>query len=227
MVRYTHFGEGEYAETEEIIRELLIEAGANLNDENLPLPADQVVDSTFLNFRNGEVTRELYGGYERGRNDLVSGKGGYVHQELYYESVNTIADFEEPDVLDPHVIYFKGPWYVGPENARHAIKTNGFEDSLSIVYSARSVNAVLTSDSGEPYKVRLTVGGDYLTNENKGADVIIGDDGESYLWVTEPKMYSVIENPSWERRQELRMSSNSDDFGLFAFTFGVYEKVTP
>ncbi len=226
IVRYTHFGEGAYSETEEIIRELLIEAGADLNDENLPLPSDQVVDSTFLTSRNGEVTRELYGGYERGSNDLVYGQGGYVRQELYYKSVNTIADFKEPEELDPHVIYFQGPWYIGAESARHAIETNGYEDYLSVVYSARSVNAVLTSDSGEPYRVRLTVGGAYLNDENKGTDVIIGDDGESYLWVTEAKLYNIIENPGWVRREELRMSSNSDDFGLFAFTFGVYEKGT-
>lgn len=226
LVRYTHFGEGAYAETEEIIRELLIEAGADLNDENLPLPADQVVDSTFLTARDGEVTRELYGGYQRGRNDLVNGQGGYVHQELYYQTIDEVADFKEPDELDPHVIYFQGPWHIGGESARHGAETNGYEDYLSLVYSARSVNAVLTSDSGEPYKVRLTVGGDYLTNENKGTDVIIGDGGESYLWVTEAKLYNIIENPSWERREELRMSSNSDDFGLFAFTFGVYERET-
>ena len=224
VVRYTHFGEGAYAETEEIIRQLLIDAGANLNDENLPLPADQMVDPTFLNSRSGEVTRELYAGFQRGRNDLLFGQGGYVHQELYYESVNTIADFEKPDDLDPHVIYFDGPWHIGAESSRHAIETENYEDSLSLVYSARSVNAVLTSPSGEPYKVRLTVGGEYLTDENKGIDVIIDDNGESYLWVTEPKMYSIIENPSWLRRQELKMSSNSDDFGLFAFTFGVYER---
>ena len=42
--------------------------------------------------------------------------------------------------------------------------------------------------------------------------------------VTEPKIYNIIENPEWMRRQELRMSSDSPDFGLFAFTFGSYEK---
>ena len=92
-----------------------------------------------------------------------------------------------------------------------------------MVYSARSVNAVLTSDPGEPYKVRLTVGGDYLTNENKGTDIIIGDDGESYLWVTSPSLYNVISNDSYVWRQNLKMASNSPDFGLFAFTFGVYD----
>ena len=86
-------------------------------------------------------------------------------------------------------------------------------------------NAVLTSESGEDYKVRVTMNGEYLTEENKGEDIIIGPDGESYLSVTEPKMYNILENPSYVRRQVLEMSSNSDDFGLFAFTFGVYQKV--
>ena len=60
----------------------------------------------------------------------------------------------------------------------------------------------------------------------EGTDVIIGDDGESYLWVDEPKMYSVIENPAYVSGVRLQMSSDSDDFGLFAFTFGVYEKAS-
>ena len=85
------------------------------------------------------------------------------------------------------------------------------------------MNAVLTSDSGEPYQVRVTVNGDYLTEENKGADVIIGDDGTSYIEVTTPKLYKIVEHPTWEASQILRLSSMSDDFGLFSFTFGVYE----
>ena len=98
-------------------------------------------------------------------------------------------------------------------------------DYLAPVYSATSVNAVLTSDSGKPYKVRVTVGGDYLTERNKGNDIIIGDDGESYLWVTDPTLYNVINNEAYVRRANLKMSSNSPDFGLFAFTFGVYDTI--
>ena len=70
--------------------------------------------------------------------------------------------------------------------------------------------------------MRLTVNGEYLTEDNKGDDVTIGEGGESYLQVTEPKLYKIIENPTWMARQELRMSSMSDDFGLYSFTFGVY-----
>jgi hypothetical protein len=102
--------------------------------------------------------------------------------------------------------------------------TESFEDYLSLIYSATSVNAVLISESGEPYKVRVTVSDEYLTDANKGSDIVIGEDGESYIWVTTPDLYNVISNDSYVRRENLKMSSNSPDFGLFAFTFGVYDK---
>ena len=198
VVRYTHFGEGGYAETEELIRELLLDTGVTLNDENLPLPEDQTADPTFLNTRGAHVhSGALRWTYHRGQNDLLYGRGGYVGQPEYYQSRDTIFDFQAPDEFEPNLIYLQGPWHIGPESFRHAVDAPDFDDYLALVYSARTVNAVLTSDSGVPYEVRLTVDGEYLTEENKGQDVIIGDDGESYLWVTEPKMYSIVENPTW------------------------------
>ena len=223
VVRYTHFGEGGYAETEDLIRELLAEANPAFVDDSLPLPEDQTLDPVYLTTRDAEVTRELYGGYERGEGDLLYGRGGYVRQVEYYENKDGIADFAIPDELVPHNIYFQGHWRVGPESSTHGRTTESYEDYLSLVYSATAVSAVLTSESGEPYKVRVTVNSDYLTEENKGSDVTIGDDGESYLWVTTPTLYNVISNPSYIRRETLKMSSNSPDFGLFAFVFGVYD----
>ena len=223
VVQYTHFGEGGYAETEDLIRELLAEADPNFLANNLPLPEDQTVDPAFLIARDAEVTRELYGGYERGESDLLFGRGGYVQQMQYFDSKDQVANFSITEDQQPHKIYFEGPWHVGPESSTHGRMTESFEDYLALVYSATSVNAVLTSDSGEPYKVRITVDDEYLTDSNKGSDIIIGDDGESYLWVTSPSLYNVISNGSYVRRQNLKMASNSPDFGLFAFTFGVYD----
>ena len=223
VVRYTHFGEGGYAETEDLIRELLAEADPNFSANNLPLPEDQTVDPAFLIARDAEVTRELYGGYERGESGLLFGRGGYVQQMQYFDSKDQVANFSITEDQQPHKIYFEGPWHVGPESSTHGRMTESFEDYLALVYSATSVNAVLTSDSGEPYKVRITVDDEYLTDSNKGSDIIIGDDGESYLWVTSPSLYNVISNGSYVRRQNLKMASNSPDFGLFAFTFGVYD----
>ncbi|MFQ6028364.1 MAG: hypothetical protein ACE5Q6_12800, partial [Dehalococcoidia bacterium] len=107
--------------------------------------------------------------------------------------------------------------------AKHGRMTEGYEDYIALRYSAKSVNAVLTSDSGEPYKVQVTMDGEFLTEENKGADIMIGENGESFLSVTEPRLYEVVDNPTYVQQRDLRMSSDSENFGLFAFTFGVYQ----
>ena len=223
-VRYTHFGEGKYAETEKKIRELLLETGAEFIGGDLPLPTDRTVDPTYLEYRGAEVTRELYGGYERGYNDFLYGRGGYFKQQAYYNNPNEVVDFEAPDSLDPHQIYLDGPWLVGPESVKHGRATDGNQDTLSMIYSAVSVNAVLTSESGDDYKVRVTVDGDFLTEENKGKDIIIGSGGESYLMVDGARLYEVLANSQYKRRELLTMSSDSPDFGLFAFTFDIYQK---
>ena len=223
VVRYTHFGEGKYAETEEKILELLLETGADVGTKGMQMPQDQQVDSGFNRFVD-EVTPELYAGYQRNYNAALSGRGAYVKQQEYFDSQDTVTNFVTSDDPHPSKIYFHGPWLIEAERAKHARTTDNYEDFIDLKYSAKSVNVVLTSDSGQPYKVRLTVGGEYLTEANKGDDVTIGPDGESYILVTEPRLYALVNNPSYVRRELLRMSSNSDDFGIFAFTFGVYEE---
>ena len=224
VVRYTHWGEGGYAETEEMIRKLLVETDSDfIVKKQTPLD-NYELDPRFL--RTGdEVTRELYLGYTRGETDLVLGRGGYAQQAQYYKNKNKASLFDITEELLPHKVNIQGSWVVGPENITHGRTTDLFEDYLAVVYSATSVNAVLTSDSGKPYKIRITQGDKYLTEKNKGNDIIIGDDGESFLWVTAPTLYNVVKNESYARRETLIMSSNSPDFGLFAFTFGVYDIV--
>ena len=227
-IQYRHFGEGKYAETEEWIRQLLEEGGMAAIDPNLSLPEDQQRDSAF---RLGmDVTRELFAGWKF---TAAQRRGGIGQGDEYLQAARAsseedgyppvVMQFEAPGKLEPNLIYFHGPWAIGPESARHAKITTHHDDYLSLVYSARSVNAVLTSESGEPYEVQITVNGEYLTGENKGDDVIIGEDGVSFLRVTEPKLYKIVEHSDWQGEQELRMSSMSDDFGLYSFTFGVYE----
>ena len=52
---------------------------------------------------------------------------------------------------------------------------------------------------------------------------MIGEDGESYLWVTGPKAYKVVEHPLGKAGRSCGMASMSDDFGLYSFTFGTYQ----
>ncbi len=223
VVRYTHFGEGGYSETEEQIRLLLAEAGANLSDDKLVLPTDQEVDMTFLNTRNAQVTPELYAGRERNFSAALYGRGAYVIQPEYFSRRDEVVTLKAPAELVLHKLYFNGPWSIMADSSRHARETSENEDYIAIKYSAKSVNAVLTAESNQSYRVLLTMNGQALTEENKGRDVIIGDNGDSYIEVNVARLYQLVEHPQYVQGQELRMSSNSPDFGLSAFTFGVYK----
>ena len=223
VIQYRHFGEGRYAETEQEIRRLLEDVGAASEALAMPLPEDQ---QTATNPSDGERKRtpELFAGWNFVTTHFQSGRGLYVGQvDPYNHNRDEVVELEIPREIHPDRIYFKGSWYIGPENVRHARETGDYSDSVVLAYSARSVNAVLTSESGEPYKVRVRVQGQYLTEENKGDDIIIGEDGESYLMVTAPRAYKIIEHTEWMQHQVLELFSMSDDFGLFSFTFGTYK----
>ena len=217
VVRYTHFGEGAYNETEMQIRRLLDEAGASLLDSPFATSRDQPLDTVYAETRRGTVTRELYAGF------VLAELGQYVRQPAFFKNPGSVVELKAPEDLKPGNIYFDGAWVVGPEHTRHGRKTTGYEDFLSLVYSARSLNAVLTSESGQPYTVRVTLNGEFLTVDNKGQDITIDQNGESFLTVDTPRMYNVVEAPAYATDNALTMSSNSDDFGIFAFTFGVYQ----
>ena len=217
VVRYTHFGEGAYDEIEKQIRSLLIDAGASLSSSPSASPGDQPEDQTYIKARRPTVTRELYAGF------FLAELGEYVRQKEFFRGLGTVVNLEAPDEMKPGVIYFDGQWIVLPEHTRHGRNTTAYDDVLSLVYSARSLNVVLTSESGEPYKIRVKLDGEFLTDENKGEDVRISSSGESFIAVNEPRMYQVIGAPEYSKDNLLTLSSNSDDFGIFAFTFGVYE----
>ncbi len=226
---YRHFGEGDYGKTEEQIRKALVEAGADLSDDPLNLPEDQARDANFQAGRN-VVTPELYAGWHRNLGVARAGRHPYVADyETYFEAIpngdeNAAGVFESavPQRLEPHLLYFQGQWSAEPERVRHARVTEDLEDYLALNYAAKSVNAVLTSDSGEPYQVVITQDGAMLSAENAGLDIQWDENGRSYILVDEPRMYAIVDNPQYLPQSLLTMRSNSDDFGLFAFTFGVY-----
>ena len=118
-IQYRHFGEGKYAETEEWIRQLLEEDGMAAIDPNLSLPQDQQRDDAF---RLGmDVTRELFAGWKF---TAQQGRGGIAQGTEYLEAARAsfngdgitpvVAQFEAPGNLEPNLIYFHGPWAIGP-----------------------------------------------------------------------------------------------------------------
>ena len=218
IIRYTHFGEGSYGETEATIRALLLEAGNDLKDADFIYPADPFLDQTYLSLGfNARVTPELYTGYERG---CYHGNNYIGHTE-YCDFLDQEVEYHVPDFPRGHLVYLQGLWYNGEENLKHARETVEFEDYVIANYSARSANVVIMPEGDEPFKVLVTLDGRSLDNMNKGEDVVIDEDGRSFLYVDSPKMYKTVETTSFGSHV-LKLSSNSADFSIFAFTFGVY-----
>ena len=224
IIRYTRFGEGAYAETESKIRELLKESGADLSEPDSDIPNDQPLDPAFLEDPSARLTPELYLGWERGCYDLLYKYIGYAGDQAHCRARDTLINHEDPGNHKENVIYLQGAWYTGPENLKHGRETSDFEDYLALRFSAKSVNAVINPEGDEAglLKVLVTLDGEDLTDSNKGEDVVIEEDGTSFLYVDEPRMYSIVQAPGYGT-YELKLSPNSPNFALFAFTFGEYE----
>lgn len=220
MVRYTHFGEGEYPEIEEKIRALLTEAGFSLagvkaGTDRGPIPVAPVFPGP-----DTSQTRELYAGYRR----AASFGERYVPHPEYYRVRDTAIPYTDPGAHRNHLIYLQGQWINGPESLRHGRTTQNYEDYIAIKFYGTSSNAVIGFPDGtKPFSVVVTLDGRPLPKHHFGADIRLGGDGKTFFLVDEPRMYGVVDSPEFDGH-ELTLSSNSADFALFAFTFGSYGK---
>ena len=221
-IRYRHFGEGAYAETEQQIRDLLAELGSEVAGIRPDTSPDPTFDRRAVSCdRLTSMTRELYAGHDRNESALFSPAGPYILQPGIYGPVDAVVDFEDPGRRQNQYLYVHGLWRVGFEDLVHARATEDHEDYLANVFFARSVNVVMSSQSGEPYRVRATIDGRPLDLAEAGADVEWDGEGNSFVTVQESRMYRVVQLPEFSDH-ELKISSNSDDFTVFAYTFGAF-----
>ena len=218
-IRYRHFGEGRYLQTEEWIRDLLEEAGVDLSDVEIGAnerPARD--DRSRVSDPATKQTREIYGGYHRNS----SSRGRYIAHPEYYDGQDRTLPYVDPGDHQNQFMYLQGLWTNGLESLRHARETENYEDYIALKFAATTVNAVVNPEGADPFDVRVTIDGHPLSEKEAGPDVVVAD-GHSFFTVTEPRMYEVVALHEYGIR-ELTLSSNSDDFALFAFTFGSYER---
>ena len=222
-IRYSHFGEGRYDETEQAIRLLLEEADQAVSDIADDLNPIRLVAPNAMSSRSPDgLTRELYAGTGRNYSALRSGtRAPYVLNEEYYERGSTDTDYTDPGNWQNHHIYLQGLWHNGEESLRHARMTEEFEDYMALRFNAVEVNVVLRTQSETPYTVQIRMDGEPLTSEDAGTDIWFDDEGRSFITVDEPRLYALVRLNAFESH-ELTLSSNSDEFEVFAFTFGAY-----
>ena len=223
-IRYTHFGEGAYDLTEEKIRELLVEAGTTfVNFDFETLPVREVDSRVYTSDPENGLTRELYAGHERNYAAVMSrAMPPYVRHDLYYAQPNVELEYKDPGDHENHFLYLEGLWHNGAESLVHARKTENYEDYLAILFTATSVNTVMGPGVSGPYQVRVTIDDLPLHPSQAGADIMWDEEGNSYLLVDESRMYRVVEVPELSSHG-LKLSSNSDEFEVFAYTFGAFK----
>lgn len=222
-IRYSHFGEGKYEETEQAIRLLLESAQQAVDDISDEQDFTRRIDPNARGSRdpNG-LTRELYAGTSRNYSALRSGFADpYVMNEEFYQKALTDIEYTDPGDYQNHHIYLQGLWHNGEESLRHARTTEAFEDYMAIRFNAVDVNVVLRTRSDTPYTVQIEMDGRPLLPEDAGRDIWFDDQGRSFITVDEPRLYSLVLLDRFESH-ELKMRSNSDEFEVFAFTFGAY-----
>jgi hypothetical protein len=169
-VRYTHFGEGDYEETEEAIRRLLEEAGRRPPPGLAKARAERA--SPFV------TTPESYLGAARA-DRFVNGS--------IRAGVQTFA--APAGRVQNDQLAFQGRWRI---DGSSATAVRGAR--LHVAFGAQSVFLVLGTSGGEPRRVRVLLDGRPLPDELAGPDV----HGGSVL-VDRQRLYRLVELPEAQR----------------------------
>jgi cytochrome c biogenesis protein CcdA/thiol-disulfide isomerase/thioredoxin len=198
-IRHHHYGEGAYRQSEDIIRELLTDAGQK------NLPGGYVSDNRggVEAAPSGDMTisPETYVGYSRAENFA----GGQVAH-------NDPWNYRAPRSLRPNQWALAGRWTVGRQDAQ--LEQAG--GRISYRFRGRDLHLVLGPGSdGKPVRFRVTLDG-----KAPGADHGMDTDTNGNGVVTGQRLYQLVRqaNGSGERLFEIEFL----DPGVraYAFTFG-------
>ncbi len=147
-VRYVHFGEGEYEEKEQVIRELLAAAGRRVPGRESRIQA--IAPSPTV------ATPETYLGAARAERFANATLSPGLH------------DFSAPEALSPNEFAYRGSWRIGLDSA-----TAASGSSLDLDFGARRVYLVLGSP-GHSRQVRVMLDGQPISSADAGSDVRSG-----------------------------------------------------
>ncbi|WP_322049516.1 cytochrome c biogenesis protein DipZ [Paraburkholderia sp. J67] len=203
QIRYEHFGEGEYDQSERVIQQLLVEAG-HPEAANVPLGLGGTAESGVqVQADNADMrSPETYIGFERAKG--FASPGGVAQDRA--------RDYRAPSSPDLNQWGLAGQWNVSAEHATLA-KPGG-----EIVYRfhARDLHLVLgPQPDGKPVRFRVTVDGK-APGDAHGSDV--AQDGTGT--VTGQRLYQLVRQPGDVADHTFAIQFLDPGVQAFAFTFG-------
>ena len=199
-IRYHHFGEGEYAESERVIQQLLREAGAakvadgliNASAEGVQLAPDMT-----------EVqSPETYVGYQRAEH--------FVPETSLVP--DKVAAYSAPSQLALNDWSLDGQWNVGPERA-----TSGAPASRIVYrFHARDLHLVLGPGADhKPVRFKVLVDGK-APGDAHGTDVAPDGSGS----VTAQRLYQLVRQTGGVTDRTFSIEFLDPGVSAYAFTFG-------
>ena len=200
VIRGHHFGEGEYDESERLIRTLLMAAGQH----DLPAPVSAIAADGIQSAADIDnvASPETYVGYERASN-FASAAGVTRDRPALYDA---------PDTLERNHWALSGRWTVAPEQAR--LEAPG--GRITFRFHARDLHLVLApAKSGERLRFRVTLDGQAPGN-NRGVDIDAGGEGV----VDEERLYQLIRQSGDVQDRTFSIEFLDAGAQAFAFTFG-------
>ncbi|AGB75170.1 MULTISPECIES: cytochrome c biogenesis protein DipZ [Rhizobium] len=199
QIRYQHFGEGNYRQTEQAIQDLLREAGSDMAQSGPVVPNAKGAEASpdLGHIRSGET----YVGYSQAT--------GFVSPEGL--KADTAADYS---IANPGLNQWglAGTWTVGSEQAS-LDKAGG---GISYRFSARDLHLVLgPSADGKPVRFQVTVDG-----KAPGADHGSDTDADGNGTVTATKLYQLVRQSGDVTARNFEIRFLDPGVQAYAFTFG-------
>jgi len=200
QIRHHHFGEGDYAKSEQVIRHLLMDAGvADLPPNPVPVEVRGIeVSSDWRHVRSGET----YVGYARS-DGFASLEGAAFDEPRQYTF---------PSRLHLNEWALAGTWTVGREDAR----SNEPNCRLAYRFHARDVNLILAPPSKVASgRFRVLLDGQPPADAH-GLDV----DAEGNGMVTDTRLYQLLRQGEGITDRQFEIEFLDPGASALCFTFG-------
>ena len=197
-IRHHQFGEGEYAESEAIIQQLLAEAGAAKVAGGVVQPD---VGGVAMAAESDLQSPETYIGYDRAENFASPGGASHDSQKTY----------AIPSQLSTNQWGVAGTWNIADEKANLA-KAGG---RIAFRFHARDLNLVLGPGTGGTVKYKVTIDGK-PPGDDHGVDSTADGSGE----VTGQRLYQLLRVKGEITDRTFEIEFLDAGVEAFAFTFG-------
>lgn len=184
-IRYTHFGERNYDETEKMIQQLLKENHQKVN---------QKIDNPTYSITS--QTPEIYLGYKRIE---------YLDPNQNFQP-DVLSNFVNSNKINPNIYALNGNWIINIESA------NPQKDAkLFLNFSAKEVYLVMKPKTGTNSQVKILLDNKNLNSETQGKNII---DSTINVTSDSPYQIIKLKNPSRHLLELEFLDSNTEIFAF-------------